>query len=102
MMTEGVQGPQPRITLYTKSDCELCHEAKATLLALQRELGFEVDEIDIMTDPALYDSFRTEIPVGYLDGRKVFKYRLDSTLLRRQLQRRYRWSVGRWFSHLRP
>ena len=67
-MTEGVQGPQPRITLYTKADCELCHEAKATLLALQRELGFEVDEIDIMTDPALYDAFRMEIPVGYLDG----------------------------------
>jgi glutaredoxin len=101
-MTEGAQGPQPRITFYTKPDCALCHEAKATLLALQRELGFEVDEIDIMTDPALYDTFHTEIPVGYLDGRKVFKYRLDSTLLRRQLQRRYRWSVGRWFSHLRP
>lgn len=101
-MTEGAQGPRPRITLYTKPDCELCHEAKATLLALQRELGFAVDEIDITTDPALYDAFRTEIPVGYLDGRKVFKYRLDPTLLRRQLQRRDRRSAGRWFSHLRP
>ena len=101
-MTGGERGSQPRITLYTKSDCELCHEAKATLLALQRELGFELDEIDIMTDPALYDVFRVEIPVGYLDGRKVFKYRVDSTLLRRQLHRRRGWLVDRWFSYRRP
>jgi glutaredoxin len=88
----------PRITLYSKSDCELCCTAKETLLGLQGELGFTLDEIDITTSPALYDAFHLEIPVGYLDGRKVFKYRVDSTLLRRQLQRRQRWRIGGWFS----
>ena len=57
-MTGGEQGTPPRITLYTKTDCELCHVAKATLLALQRELPFDLDEIDITTDPALYDAFQ--------------------------------------------
>lgn len=90
--------PAPRITLYTKADCELCCRAKATLLDLQDELGFVLDEIDITTSPPLSDAFREEIPVGYLDGRKVFKYRVDSALLRRQLQRRPRWLVGGWFS----
>lgn len=66
VMTKGEQGPAPRITLYTKTDCELCDAAKATLLTLQRELDFELDEIDITTDPALYDAFHLEIPVGYL------------------------------------
>jgi glutaredoxin len=99
-MTEGDRGPAPRITLYTKTDCELCHAAKATLLALQRELGFALDEIDITTDPTLHDAFREEIPVGYLDGRKLFKYQVDATLLRRQLRRRRRWLVGGWFSPL--
>jgi len=88
----------PHLTLYTKSDCELCYRAKATLLDLQGELGFTLEEIDITTSPTLYDAFYLEIPVGYLDGRKVFKYRVDSTLLRRQLQRRQRWHVGGWFS----
>jgi len=101
-MLEGHRGPAPRITLYTKADCELCCAAKATLLALQGELGFALDEIDITTSPTLYDAFREEIPVGYLDGRKVFKYRVDSRLLRRQLQRRQRWLVGGWFSPRRP
>jgi Glutaredoxin-like domain (DUF836) len=97
-MTAGNREPMPRITLYTKADCHLCCAAKATLLALQRELGFALDEIDITTDPVLYDAFREEIPVGYLDGRKLFKYQVDPGLLRRQLQRRRRWPVGRWFS----
>ena len=97
-MTEGNRGPAPHITLYTKADCDLCGAAKATLLALQREFGFALVEIDITTNSALYDAFREEIPVGYLDGRKLFKYRVDSMLLRRQLQRRRGWLVGGWFS----
>jgi hypothetical protein len=100
-MTEWEQGPAPRITLYTKTDCELCHAAKATLLALQRELAFELDEIEITTDPALYDAFRTEIPVGYLGGRKLFKYRVDPAQLRRQLHRRGGWHIGRWLATVR-
>jgi glutaredoxin len=76
------------MTLYTKPECPLCDEAKAVLLALRDELAFEVQEIDITTDPALYEAFREEIPVGFLEGRKLFKYRLDPALLRRQLRRR--------------
>jgi glutaredoxin len=100
-MTTGEREPAPRIILYTKTECELCHAAKATLLALQRELGFELDEIDITTDPALYDAFHVESPVGYLDGRKLFKYRVDPAQLRRQLRRRGGWHIGRWFAPTR-
>jgi glutaredoxin len=87
----------PCITLYTKSDCELCCQAKATLLALRRELAFELEEIDISTDASLDEAFREAIPVGYLDGRKIFKYRVDPTLLRRQLQRRRKVLGVHWF-----
>jgi glutaredoxin len=95
------QGSAPHIMFYTKADCELCHTAKATLLALQGELGFTLDEVDITTSPALYDAFREEIPVGFLDGRKLFKYQVDATLLRRQLQHRRRWLSSGWFSSRR-
>ena len=100
-MTNGERGPAPRITLYTKTDCELCHAAKVTLLALQCEFGFELDEIDITTDPTLYDAFHVEIPVGYLDGRKLFKYRVDPARMRRQLHRRGGWHIGGWFARVR-
>jgi hypothetical protein len=101
VMMNGEPGPAPRITLYTKTDCELCQAAKATLLVLQAELGFELDEIDISTDPTLYAAFHVEIPVGYLDGRKLFKYRVDPALMRRQFQRRGGWRLGRWLTPVR-
>jgi hypothetical protein len=101
IMAEVDRGLEPCITLYTKADCELCREAKAILLALQDVLVFELKEIDITTDAALHEALREEIPVGYLDGRKLFKYRVDPGLLRRQLDRRRGWFVGRWFSYRR-
>jgi glutaredoxin len=99
-MTTGDQGLKPRVTFYTKSDCELCDAAKTTLLALQRELVFEIEEIDITTDAGIYAEFCEEIPVGYVNGRKLFKYRIDPALFRRQLHRRREWLIGRWFSLL--
>jgi glutaredoxin len=87
-----------RITFYTKLGCPLCDDAKATLRALCDELSLELLEIDITTDPILYEAFHEEIPVAYLDGRKLFKYRVDPALLRRQLQRRRRWLSSLWFS----
>ncbi|HXH08181.1 MAG TPA: glutaredoxin family protein [Alphaproteobacteria bacterium] len=86
-----------RIMLYTKPECTLCDEAKAVLFALRRELSFEVQEVDITTDPALYEAFHAEIPVGFLDGQKLFKYRIDPTLLRRQLLRRRGWLGLQWW-----
>jgi glutaredoxin len=101
MMTQADSGPAMRIRLYTKPECELCQVAKTTLLALRCELGFELEEIDITTAPALYEAYREEIPVGYLDGRKLFKYRVDAPQLRRQLKRRRGWLVDRWLSSRR-
>jgi glutaredoxin len=90
-------GGQPieRLVLYTKPDCPLCDAAKAALQALRAELSFELVEVDITTDPALYERFREEIPVGFLDGQKLFKYRLDPALLRRRLTRRRGWLARR-------
>jgi glutaredoxin len=88
------------ITLYTKPGCHLCGDAKAVLQKLRERLDFELVEIDISTDPALDEALRDEIPVGYMDGRKLFKYRVDPALIQRQLHRRRWWLAGRWFSHL--
>jgi len=94
-------GMAVRLILYTKPDCELCQEAKAVLLPLSRELTFELVEIDITTDAALYDAFHEEIPVGFLDGRKLFKYRVDPARIRRRWYKRRGWRLGRWLPTLR-
>jgi glutaredoxin len=94
-------GMASHLILYTKPDCELCHEAKAALLPLSRELTFELVEIDITTDAALYDAFHEEIPVGFLDGHKLFKYRVDPAHIRRRWHKRRGWRLGGWLSALR-
>lgn len=42
--------------------------------------------IDIEQDPVLYEQYRNEIPVIFLAGRKLFKYRVDETKLDRALR----------------
>ena len=86
--------PPPRVTFYTKAECELCEAAKAAMRAVQRQVPFEIVEVDITTDPDLYARYREEIPVAFLEGRKLFKYRCDPALLQRQLRRRRGWFSG--------
>ena len=73
----------PRITLYTRSECHLCDEAKAAMMQHFPDLA--VEEVDVDTDPELTRQYGEEVPVGYLGETKLFKYHLDVKRLRRLL-----------------
>lgn len=77
----------PNLTVYTAAQCSLCDEAKLTLDRLAPELGLDVTYIDIAGNPELEATWREQLPAGVLDGRKVFKYRVDEELLRRRVRR---------------
>jgi uncharacterized membrane protein/glutaredoxin len=51
------------VTLYTRTDCHLCEQAKADLESLQPALPHRLVEIDIDSDPALQKKYLLEIPV---------------------------------------
>ena len=74
----------PRLTVYTAHGCCLCDDARAVLDELAPELGLDVEWVHIDGDPALEAAWREQIPAGVLDGRKVFKYRVDPDFLRRR------------------
>jgi hypothetical protein len=80
-------GDVPELVVYTASGCCLCDDARVVLDRLAPELGIEVRWIHIDGDSDLEARWRREIPVGLLDGRKVFKYRVDEGLLRRRASR---------------
>lgn len=44
-----------------------------------------IDEIDISTDRALLDRYGLEIPVLFVDGKKVAKYRVSEAELTRMI-----------------
>ena len=73
-----------KITFYTRSECHLCHEAKAAILRHFPDIAIE--EIDVDADPELTRLYGDEVPVGYLGKTKVFKYHLDVKRLRRLLE----------------
>ncbi|MBI4467663.1 MAG: glutaredoxin family protein [Acidobacteria bacterium] len=75
------------LTLYTRAGCHLCEEAKAQLQPLLREFGLTLREVDVDTNGELQARFGEEVPVLFLDARKVAKHRVDVKGFRRLLER---------------
>lgn len=51
------------ITLYTRSNCPLCDEAKLMLQLVQEDFPLEYKEVDIESDEALHEKYMLMIPV---------------------------------------
>jgi glutaredoxin len=66
-----------KVVVYSKPGCCLCERVKAQLTKLREKHSFELRELNILDDPEIYEQFKEEIPVVFVNGRKAFKYRLD-------------------------
>ncbi|MEW6777382.1 MAG: redoxin domain-containing protein [Bdellovibrionota bacterium] len=73
------------VTLYTRRNCHLCEEAKAVLEKVRAEIPFELEAVDVDSNPVLTRQYGEEVPVILLDGKKRFKYRVEEDRLRRLL-----------------
>ena len=73
------------LTLYGRPGCHLCDDARAQLLALRAELGFELVERDIEADDDLHRRYLERIPVVVLDGEELFDFFVDERVLRERL-----------------
>jgi hypothetical protein len=73
------------LRLYSRPGCHLCDEMKAVVdrVAAGRPVTMEV--IDISADPVLEDRHGLEIPVLFVNDRKVAKYRISEEALVRAL-----------------
>ena len=61
------------VTLYTRQNCPLCDEAKATLLAAR----VTPREVDVDLDPQLKRRFGNDVPVIFIDGQEAFRHRIE-------------------------
>jgi glutaredoxin len=73
------------IDLYGRPGCHLCEDARARLVALQPELGFALNDIDIEADDDLHRRYLERIPVVVLDGEHLFDFFVDEAVLRDRL-----------------
>ena len=75
------------LLLYTRRECELCHEMEVVIGEVMPRFQAELKRIEIDGDPALEEQFGIEVPVLFVNGRKAFKYRCTARELRKRLER---------------
>lgn len=51
------------VTLYTRSECHLCDQAKEDLESLQTDYPHRLVEVDIDSDPAIQKKYGDQVPV---------------------------------------
>jgi glutaredoxin len=73
------------VTLYGRSGCHLCDDARAALERIRAEHPFILEEIDIEADDALLRRYLERIPVIALGGEELFDFFVDEEALRRRL-----------------
>jgi glutaredoxin len=75
-----------RLELYTRPGCHLGNDLRAICERLAEEIVFEITEVNIDGDPVLQARYAREVPVLFVDGRLVVRFRTSELELRRILQ----------------
>jgi len=76
------------VEIYSKPGCSLCDEAKAVLLSVRERIPFELVEVDIRSDRALFDRYKFDIPVIVVEGERAFHHRVDESALETLLRQK--------------
>ena len=77
--------PPLRLELYTRPGCHLGNDLRAMCERLAGEIAFELTEVNIEDDPEVQTRYEREIPILFVDGRLVVRYRTSERELRRIL-----------------
>jgi len=71
--------------VYYRDGCHLCEQVVASLFQLQKELKFEIKQIDIDTDSKLQERYNVDVPVVTYCGEVIFYHFFDEIQLRKAL-----------------
>ena len=70
--------PTPsQVTFYTKAGCHLCDEARDMLDDIAAERPYELTEIDIRSNPNIFEQYRYRIPVIIIDNETTVEGRIE-------------------------
>ena len=72
------QDPTPfEVTFYTKAGCHLCEEARDMLEDIAALTTYVLTEIDIRSNPALFEKYRYRIPVILINNETLIEGRIE-------------------------
>lgn len=75
-MSEPKTSSPLKAIFYTKAGCHLCEEAREMLDDIAAQTEFELTEIDIRSNPAIFEEYRYRIPVIIIDATTVVEGRI--------------------------
>jgi glutaredoxin len=64
------------VVFYTKAGCHLCEEVRDILDDIAAQVDYELAEIDIRSDPNIFEQYRYRIPVIIIDETTVIEGRI--------------------------
>ena len=77
-----------RVTIYSKPGCHLCEVAKETMHSAGCDDLYDLEEVNIESDPELLARYRYEIPVIAINGVEAFRYRVSAQEFNERLRAR--------------
>ena len=67
-----------RVVLYTKPGCGLCEKMKLEMRRAGVDDLYTLEEVDIEKDDDLFNRYRLDIPVLFVNGVEAFRHRLSA------------------------
>src|SRR5205809_2517111 len=77
------RGRPLHVRLYEKADCGLCAETYRALTRVRMDVALEIERVDILIDPVLFESYALRIPVLAVGDRELDAAGLEDAALRR-------------------
>jgi glutaredoxin len=76
-VTKAKEPAPVQVTFYTKAGCHLCEEARDMLEDIAALTTYELTEIDIRDNPAIFEQYRYRIPVIIINGETTIEGRIE-------------------------
>lgn len=76
-MSEAKQPASTQVRFYTKAGCHLCDDARDKLEDIAAQTEYELTEIDIRTDPEIFEQYRFRIPVIIINNSTLLEGRIE-------------------------
>ncbi|MDQ6660742.1 MAG: glutaredoxin family protein [Chloroflexota bacterium] len=76
-MSKATELPLPQVTFYTKAGCHLCEEARDMLDDIAAETPYNLREIDIRSNPEIFEEYRYRIPVIIINNDTLLEGRIE-------------------------
>jgi hypothetical protein len=70
-----------RVTMYSRTTCGLCDQAREAILAVRAEAPFDFQEVFVDGRDDLERAYGLRVPVVLIDGEEAFEVHVDPALL---------------------